>query len=236
MSQLVDPRKCKSVEGGAMVEKQTRPLKQADQVAEIVNEIRAKILSGEMGPDTQLKQESIAALHGVSRMPVREALKQLEHLGFVTVNEKRRTFVAPRSIMDLKEIYDMRIAAEVLAIKSALPHLTNAQIDKAASIQAEIERLTPEDFGPLNVRFHTTLYAPASRPRLMAHIQMLGHAADRYSFMQSVEQSFRDKSNDEHHELLEACYQRDEDRAVKCMATHLGDARDTFARMFSSDM
>ena len=203
-----------------------------DQVTQIVERLREDILSGALGPEAPLKQESIAAMFGVSRMPVREALKQLEMLGFVTVNHNKRTHVASVSLSDLLEIYDMRVAAEVLAIKSALPHLTNAQIDRAREIQAEIERTPPQGFGPLNVQFHTTLYEPCARPRLLGHIRTLGDAADRYTFMCSVDRTFRDKSNAEHRELIKACFARDEEAATGCLTRHIEDARDEFAQMF----
>lgn len=204
-----------------------------DQVAQVVEQLRSEILSGALAPDSPLRQESIAARLGVSRMPVREALKELEKLGFVTVNHNRRTQVAPKSLEDFLEIYDMRIAGEVLAIKSALPYLTNVQIDLAAEIQTEIEQSPPAAFGPLNTRFHTTLYEASSRPRLMGHLQMLGEAADRYTFMCSVDQAFRDNSNAEHRQLIEACYQRDEATAVTCLTEHISKARDMFGQMFS---
>ena len=204
------------------------------QVEKIVERLREEILSGVLKPDIPLKQESIAARFGVSRMPVREALKELEMLGFVTVNHNRRTHVATTSLADFLEIYDMRIAAEVLAIRSAMPHLTNAQIGKAAEVQVEIEKTPPQNFGPLNVKLHMTLYEPSTRPRLLGHIQNLGEAADRYTFMCSVDQAFRDKSNAEHHELINACFARDEDAASRCLQKHIGDARDKFAPMFAT--
>jgi DNA-binding GntR family transcriptional regulator len=206
--------------------------KTSDQVVQIVERLRGEILSGALKPDVALKQESIAARFGVSRMPVREALKQLEMLGFVTVNHNKRTHVAATSLADFLEIYDMRISAEVLAIRSAIPHLTNAQIEEAGKVQAEIEQTAPQNFGPLNAKLHTTLYEPSGRPRLLGHIRNLGEAADRYMFMVEVDQDFRDKSNQEHHELINACFARDADVAARCLKKHIGDARDKFAPMF----
>ncbi len=203
-----------------------------DHVAEIVNQLRSEILTGVLKPDLPLKQESIAARFQVSRMPVREALRQLEMMGFVTVNQNRRTHVAPTSQADFLEIYDMRIAAEVLAIRSAMPHLTNAQIDKASGFHAKILAGQTEDFGSLNTALHMALYEPSARPRLLGHIQNLGEAADRYTFMCSVDQAFRDKSNAEHAALIDACYARDEDAAAQCLETHIRDARDKFSPEF----
>ncbi len=204
----------------------------SDQVEEIVDQLRADILNGTLKPNLPLKQESIAARFGVSRMPVREALKQLEMLGFVTVNQKRRTHVALTSQADFLEIYDMRIAAEVLAIRSAIPHLTNAQIESAAQIQAQIEDGSAENFGQLNAQLHMTLYEPSARPRLLGHIQNLGEAADRYTFMCTVDSAFHDKSNTEHHQLIEACFARNAEDAAACLETHIRDARDKFAPTF----
>jgi DNA-binding GntR family transcriptional regulator len=211
-----------------MTEKKTPT---SDPVMQIVDKLREEILSGELGPDVPLKQESIAARFGVSRMPVREALKHLEMLGFVTVNHNRRTHVASTNLEDFLEIYDMRISAETLAIKSAIPHLTNAHIETAAKIQTEIEATPPERFGPLNVKFHMTLYEPSARPRLLGHISNLGEAADRYTFMLSVGQDFRDKSHQEHRDLISACYRRDEEAAISCLSKHISEARDKFAPM-----
>ena len=202
-----------------------------DQALQIFESLRAEIISGELAPNSAIKQESIAVKYGVSRMPVREALNRLELLGYVTVNHNRRTHVASKNLDDLLEIYDMRIAAEVLAIRSAIPHLTNAQIDAAKVIQDEIEVSRLSDFGPLNVSFHTVLYEPSGRARLLGHIAVLGDAANRYTFMEAVDRDFVDRSHREHRELLEACYKRDEDRAVACIRDHITHARDSFAKM-----
>ena len=113
-----------------------------------------------------------------------------------------------------------------------MPHLTNAQIDKARAIQAKIESGQKEGFGALNTALHMTLYEPSARPRLLGHIQNLGEAADRYTFMCTVDQAFRDKSNAEHSALIEACYARDEEAAAHCLETHIRDARDKFSPEF----
>lgn len=203
-----------------------------DPVQQIVEILREEIISGVLPPGQSLAQEKLAARFGVSRMPAREAIKELQSLGFVTVEPTKRVRVAAISRADFLEIYDMRIAAETLAIKSAIPQLTNAQIDQAAAVQDEIEKTPPEDFGALNTKFHMVLYAPSARPRLLELIQNLSKAADRYMFMCSVGNDFHAKSNREHYELMEACRDRNIDAAVACLTKHIGDARDTFASMF----
>ena len=195
----------------------------------IFDALHHEIVSGLLAPDAPLGQELLASRFGVSRMPVREALWQLEALGFVTIEPNRRARVAPASRADFVEIFDMRLVAECLAIRRAIPELSNARLDRAEAIQKRIEGASGEWFGALNGAFHMMLYRAAPQPRLLAHIAMLGNAADRYHSMTRAAPSFREKSDREHYELLAACRRRDTEAAVDCLTRHIGDARDALA-------
>lgn len=203
-------------------------------VPEIAEQLRGEIVSGALPPEQALRQEELAERFGVSRMPVREAIKALAALGLVVLEDNRRAKVAPISRADFLEIYDMRVAVETLAITSAIPHLTNLQIESAAALQSKIETAPAEEFGPLNTRFHMTLYAPSARPRLLSLIETLCAAADRYMFMCKADAALHAKSNTEHHELLAACTARNETAAADCLRRHIGDARDIFVQQFES--
>ncbi len=191
--------------------------------------LRDEIISGVLPPDAPLGQEHLASRFGVSRMPVREAIWQLETLGFVTIEPNRRARVAPASRADFVEIFDMRLVAECLAIRRAIPELSNARIDQAEAIQKQIEEASGERFGALNGAFHMMLYRAAPQPRLVAHVAMLINAADRYRSMTRAAPSLREKSDLEHYELLAACRSRDAEAAVDCLTRHIGDARDALA-------
>ena len=198
-------------------------------VTVIVDVLRNEIVSGVMAPDAPLGQDHLASRFGVSRMPVREAIWQLEALGFVTIEPNRRARVAPASRADFVEIFDMRLVAECFAIRRAMPELSNARIDRAEAIQKQIEGASGEQFGALNGAFHMMLYRAAPQPRLLAHVAMLSNAADRYRSMTRTAPSFREKSDREHYELLAACRSRDAEAAVDCLTRHIGDARDALA-------
>ena len=195
----------------------------------IFDALHGEIVSGLLAPDTPLGQEHLASRFGVSRMPVREAIWQLEALGFVTIEPNRRARVAPASRADFVEIFDMRLVAECLAIRRAIPELSNARLDRAEGIQKQIEGASGERFGALNGAFHMMLYRAAAQPRLLAHVAMLGNAADRYRSMTRAAPSFREKSDREHYELLTACRRRDTEAAVDCLTRHIGDAREALA-------
>lgn len=201
-------------------------------VADLVEHIRAEIVTGAIAPGDLLVQEDLASRFGVSRMPVRDAIKHLQMLGFVTVEDNKRARAAALSREDFVEIYDMRESAEVLAIRSAIPHLTNAQIETAGEIQGRIEDVEPKGFGALNMAFHMTLYHPSGRVRLLNHVEMLFNAADRYVAMVSAGADLKAKANAEHRALLDHCRSRDSPAAEACVKAHIADARDALAQFF----
>lgn len=202
------------------------------RVADLVDDLRAQIVSGAIAPGETLVQEDLAERFGVSRMPVREAIKHLQMLGFVTVAPNKRARVADVSREDFLEIYDMRESAEALAMTSAIPHLTNAHIDAAAAVQDRIEGVDPLGFGVLNMDFHMILYRPSRRARLLSHVEMLYNATDRYVSMVSARPDLRGKSNAEHRALLTHCLARDTDAASACIHRHISDARDALVQFF----
>lgn len=190
-------------------------------VADIVSGLRHEIISGRLSPGSPLRQEHLAARFKASRMPVRDALRLLEGEGFVQLDWNRGARVAPISVDDVQEIFEMRVAAESLALRVALPELSNAQIDRAAAVQDRIEHASASEYGMLNAVFHKTLYAPAARPRLLGHVDMLSQAANRYLSMTIAELDYASRSNAEHHDLLFACRKRDEGLALSCLVTHI---------------
>ncbi len=195
-----------------------------EQALEILEVLREDIVSGRLAAGSLLRQQQLAERFRVSRMPIREALFRLEAEGFIAFTPNKGATVAPVSAEDLREIYEMRIAAETLALSTALPELTNSQIERAAELQAQTEAAPVADFGALNAAFHTTLYAPCARPRLLAHVDNLGKAADRYLRVTIGVLDYAEKSHREHRELLEACRRRDETAATDCLARHIGEA------------
>ena len=211
------------------IQRTPRP-KAGDQVAALVETLRAQIVSGELRPGEPLRQELLADRFATSRMPVREALRVLESEGLVVLVPHKGAAVAPLDPAELEEVYEMRVAAETLALRRAIPELSNAQIDRAERIQDRAEASGMRDFGALNKAFHTTLYAPCGRPRLLAHIAALGDVADRYLTFTAGSLDYRDRSHREHRALLAACRQRDEAAAVDMLTRHISEAGETLLR------
>jgi DNA-binding GntR family transcriptional regulator len=118
----------------------------------------------------------------------------------------------------------MRGALETLALRLAIPELTNRQLEDAGAVLDRAERADLSDFGVLNKEFHTTLYAPCRRPRLLAQIATLDDLADRYLRVAAMQLDYIERSHREHRALLQACYDRDADAAVACLRDHIESA------------
>ena len=96
--------------------------------ARIADEIRIAVLRGEMRPGMRIRQELLAAKFGASRIPVREALKQLENEGLVVLAPNRGAWIADVNSEESIEVYKIREVVEPLAILESVPYLTDADI------------------------------------------------------------------------------------------------------------
>ena len=208
--------------------------RRGDQAAEIAAALRRDIVCGALPAERVLRQEHLAERFGVSRMPVRDALRRLADEGFVSLQPNRGAVVAPLGLADLREIYEMRVAAETLALRLALPEISNAQLDRAEAIQDRLEQAPVAEFGALNNEFHKTLYSPCGRPRLLSHIEVLGHAADRYLRITVSSLDYAGKSHREHRALLPACMRRDERKATQILTKHIEEAGEALASLMKA--
>lgn len=200
----------------------TRKIIRDGQTAEeIAAALRGEIIAGKHPPDTVLFQEELADRFQTSRMPIRDSLKILEREGLVLVPANRSALVAPLDVESFVEINEMRAVAEPLALRHALPELTNRQIEQAKAIQDEAEQSDIAEFASLNRAFHMTLLAPCARPRLLAHIASLNDLSQRYFHTVVVELAYSDRSHGEHRSLLAACADRDTTTACKILQDHI---------------
>ncbi|PWC81731.1 GntR family transcriptional regulator [Azospirillum sp. TSH100] len=191
--------------------------------------MREAILEGALPAGAPLRQEDLAAAFGVSRMPVREALRQLEARALVEFHPHRGAVVAEISAEDSADIGAIRAALEPAALRLSLPHLTADDFALAADLITEMDAEADpgrpgERMGELNRRFHMTLYARAGRPRLLALVEQHLAAADRYLRFQFSALGYHPRSQDEHHALLAACRAGDTEGACDIVVRHVMQA------------
>lgn len=205
-----------------------------DQAIRVADALREKIVSGELKPGEALRQERLAVLFETSRMPVRDALRLLEAEGLVQMPPNKGAIVAPLDPEEFREVYEMRAALETLALRLAIPELTNSQIDRAAAIQDKAEASDLENFGALNKAFHFALYEPCARPRLLAQIAALNETGDRYLRLAAAQLDYTRRSHQEHRDLLEACRRRDGAEACEILRRHIEAAGEALVDRLSA--
>jgi len=201
-----------------MTDRRTRTGATAAQIAEV---LRGEIIGGALAPGAALRQEELARRFRTSRMPIRDSLRILGQEGLVDLPANRGARVAPLDAADFADISEMRALAEPLALKLAIPELTNRQLDRAAAIQDQAETEAGDRFGALNKAFHLALIEPCGRPRLLSHIAGLSDLTERYLHFAAKELNYAARSHAEHRALLDACRARDADRACRLLTAHI---------------
>jgi DNA-binding GntR family transcriptional regulator len=199
--------------------KPSKPLLSADAVTDA---LRALILEGTLGIGVQLRQEDLAKRFGVSRIPIREALKQLQAEGLVEHFPNRGSVIATRSVDDLLETLDIRIALEKRALELAIPNMTAKDFKAARDVLAQYDRtLSPRQWTELNLQFHLTLYRPSRRLRLVKMIEDLVRGVSMHLRTHVSHTVGRGDPQAEHKQILKACMDADTDLAVMLLERHI---------------
>jgi DNA-binding GntR family transcriptional regulator len=192
--------------------------------AAVLAELRRAIISGDLRPGQQIVQDNLAAEWGVSRHPIREALRTLEAEGHIRHEAHRGYFVADLSPDDLREITRIRDVLEEEAIRQGVPRLTDGDVDRLDKLRIEVAEAAQQSdvsaMADANRRFHFAILESAAMPRLVRHIRILWDATDAYHPHYYLDEAHRDLVNDEHQEIVEAARARDADRLVRMLAEH----------------
>lgn len=175
--------------------------------------LRADILDGTLAPGDQVVQESLAERYGVSRVPLREALKALEAEGQVVYHPHRGYFVTELSVADLLEVYRLRELLEAEAIRAAVPTLGDDDVDALADLVADIDDAAAAGdviaMTEANRRFHFALFDAAGMPRLSRLLRQLWEATDAYRALYFQAGANRDRVAHEHAAMVQALRRRD---------------------------
>ena len=195
----------------------------------IARRVRDAILDGRLGPGTRVRQEALARRFGVSRIPVREALRQLESQGLVTLVPHSGARVARMDLAEHLELYRIREALEPLAISESAPRLSDEQLAELEQLVEQIAEATDDEarWLELDRRFHLGSYAAAPLPRL------LGMIDDLWNTTQHYRRAYRNTLSEEqfafvdldHRFILEALRRRDPVDAEQRVRSHIRRTR-----------
>ncbi|WP_313518458.1 GntR family transcriptional regulator [Pseudomonas sp.] len=204
----------------------------------IAKHLREAIISGHFAEDEPIRQDDIARLFNVSKIPVREALKRLEAEGLVQFLRNKGAVVTRISEPELAQIFEVRVLLEVQAIRLAVPKMTRAQIERATAIcDAFIADDDVSRWAELNWAFHTCLYEAAQRPFLLNLIRSIHDKVERYLRMQMTFPEGKQRADQEHREILRACADRDAERAAELIEQHIiGVCRTLYAQLPNAEI
>lgn len=191
----------------------------------VYGNLREQILANVLPPGTVLSEVPLAASLGVSRGPIREALGRLAAEGLVTIRPRRGAVVSALSHEEFLQAYQVREALETLAIRLAVPNLTDEDLDRIDRIVDDqvtaLERDDVDEFFVLNTGFHQ-LFVDVSRntPLQDMYRQLIGHMG-RYQMRSVALRGTVRRSVAEHRAIARACRARDAARAERLLRNHI---------------
>lgn len=197
----------------------------------VCENIRQAIIDGTFSPGERLMEIQLADEMGVSRTPVREAIRKLELEGFVVMIPRRGTYVADISIKDLTEIYEVRTCLDVLAAGLAAERITDEELEilngYLFEIGQHIANMDIERIVEVDTAFHDVLYTASRNERLRSIInnlreQLTGIRGRSMSYPGRLVETM-----DEHRNLVEAIAARDVERAQHAARVHIENAEHT---------
>lgn len=187
--------------------------------------LRQAILRGELKPGERLMEIHLAHKLGVSRTPVREAIRKLELEGLVLMIPRKGAVVAEITISDLEDVLEVRMTLEELAVRYACKRITKEQLDELRHLSDEFRRsLSGSDVGACaqaDVAFHDAIYEATGNKRLIQILNNLREQMYRYRMEYLKDRLSHTMLTREHEEILEALECRDEKRALEAMSRHV---------------
>jgi DNA-binding GntR family transcriptional regulator len=207
-------------------------------IPEVVAEsLQQRILSGEFKEGDALIQEALANEYQVSRMPIREALRQLEATGLVVMQMHKGAVVTSVPLEQISELFELRALLECDILARAVPRMKEADLTSARIVLDQLERAYVEGevgaWGELNWQFHRSLYVAADRVQTMALVQTVNIQTDRYIRLQLLLTNAIEGAEADHRELLRLCAARDVDAAVAFLWEHIREAGANLVRVIS---
>lgn len=201
----------------------------------IANDLRERILSGDLAESETIRQEALAEEYEVSRMPIREALKRLDAEGLVNLTTNKGAIVTKHSLEEMGEIFDLRTLIEVDLFRHAIPRMTTTDFARCAEILDQMEGSYDADdvgkWGVLNYEYHAALYAAAGRGLTNEVLQRINLQSDRYVRMHLSVMKKREPAKKDHRDLLTLAQERKIDAACAVLTRHIQRTKEQLLEM-----
>lgn len=201
---------------------------------EVFNTLRERILKGALKPGERLMEIHLADQLGVSRTPIREAIRMLELEGLVKMVPRKGAQVAKISREDLQDVLEVRKALDTLAVKLACERITEDEITKLKMAEEEFERVLKvgdtTQIAEADVAFHDVIQVASKNKRLKSMISNLAERIYRYRFEYIKQQSDGGKTLVmEHREIIRCIEEKEVDEAIKAIELHIDNQESSIA-------
>ena len=205
----------------------------------VLNTLRQAILKGELKPGERLMEIALAEKLGVSRTPIREAMRKLEQEGLVVMIPRRGAQVANITEKDLNDVLEVRIALENVAIEKACDRMSEEEMGRLWLAAKEFEHTIAEGnlvkLAEADVAFHEIIYKASDNKRLIQVLNNMREQIYRYRVEYLKEGETRDLLVKEHEELTKAIRERDVERAKQLSFQHIENQRMAIMRSIEAE-
>ena len=203
-----------------------QPMMESRPIREIAYEILKKaIITGEIPAGERIVETDYADRLHISRTPLREALRKLERDGLVEYVMRRGVVVRAFTIEDVREIYTIRNALEMLTLPSIIENATSEDIASLREKLAEMDRLMEKDdvegLSPLARDFHWSLTSISQQKRILRVIEGQDEYIRRFSAMSIRQESRRGAAHWEHHQLVDYVEAKDLEKFTELTRSHI---------------
>lgn len=203
---------------------------------EIVFEsIRGAIISGNLKPGERLMEVQLAEKLGVSRTPIREAIRKLELEGLVVMIPRKGAYVAGLSIKDITDVLEIRAAMEGLASALAALRITDEEIEALELVAVEFHKALEDDDIPgmiqKDMEFHDKIFKASRNERLIQLTNNLREQVQRFREMYITNYNKSKQLSTEHYEIAEAISKRDIEQAERLAKKHIENAENYIMKM-----
>jgi GntR family transcriptional regulator, rspAB operon transcriptional repressor len=216
------------------IDPEQAPAPEESRATAVARDLREAIVEGRLQPNERIKQDAVAKRLGVSRLPVREALRELASEGLVTLERDVGARVTSLDPRELVEVYLLREAIEPMMVAQAAHRITDAELAAAWETNSASEPFAETgDTIPYLVHdreFHWALLEAARLPRAMAVVQSLWRTGERYRVIVSMIPHRLELSVVEHRLILEALERRSPDDVGELYRVHIRRTRETLSQ------
>ena len=204
----------------------------------IANDLRERILSGELAEGETIRQEALAEDYDVSRMPIREALKRLNAEGLVQWTNNRGGSVTKHSLSEIGEIFDLRSLIEVDLFRRSIPKMDAGDFARCEEILKQMETSYDDNdvsrWGILNDEYHSALYTASDRKLTQELLDRINMQSDRYVRMHLSVMKQREPAKMEHRDLLQLARDGKVEDACELLTSHIRRTKEQLLEMIAS--